>query len=91
MSKKITHKTLERLTMICYNEVLGEILDENTMIIVKETVEDFLNNNGYVIDWVKCNQDNNTSVTIDCNKIIIDICELVSPDSIERINHRIIL
>lgn len=91
MTKKIDQSILENLKFLCYDIVIGEMIDQETMRKVKQLVENRLNNGGYKIEKVKCDEENNPSDLIDSGQMKIEIWEEVIPGSSEKKIHTIIL
>ena len=91
MQKKINETVREHLRMLCYEVVLGEQIDQITMDCARDVVRTYLNSNGYKIDSVKCDQENNPSDIIDSNKMQVNIVEQGGPNSYDKIIHTIIL
>ncbi len=89
--KKIDAATREHLTIICYEAVLGEMIDQVTRNNAKAVVERFLNYEGYDISWVKCDQENNPPDLVDSNRMKIEICENTIQGSSTKIIHTIML
>lgn len=89
--KKIDKNTLEALKIVCYEIALAGMIDKQTMTDIKRVAEKFLLVNGYDINWVKCDLENNPPDSIDHNQLVVDISEVVMPGSLECIMHKIIL
>lgn len=83
MAKKIDKEILEALRIKCYEVALGEHIDSETMTKVKDMVRSFLDKNGYKINYVKCDLENNPPSVIDAGELHIDISEEVIPGSSE--------
>lgn len=91
MQKKIDKAVIEHVKILCYEVVLGEIIDQKTRNKAKEIAEKYLNNNGYKIDLVKCDQENNPPDVVDSNKMNIKIVEQGEPNTHDKIIHIITL
>ena len=91
MNKKIDQSVREHLKMLCYEVVLGEIIDQETRNKAKRIVENYLNNNGYKIDLVKCDQENNSPDIVDSNQVKIEIWEETIPGSSTKTIHTVML
>jgi len=91
MTKKIEQSTLENLKFLCYDIVIGEMIDQETMSKVKHLVENRLNNGGYKIEKVKCDEENNPPDLVDSGQMKIEIWEEVMLGSSEKKIHTIIL
>lgn len=73
--KKIDNSVLEHIKELCYKEVLGKLINSKTRYYIKTIVENFLNYNGYRINWVKCDQENNDVYMVDSGHVKIEISE----------------
>lgn len=91
MTRKIDQSVREHLRMLCYEVVLGEMIDKSTRDNVKKIVENYLNDNGYKIDYVKCDEENNPPDIIDSNQMKVEIWEEIIPGSSIKIIHTIML
>jgi hypothetical protein len=91
MNKKIDHSVREHLQILCYEVVLGEIIDQETRDKAKKVAEDYLSNNGYKIELVKCDEENNPPDLVDSNCMKIEVFEETVPGSSIRIIHTIML
>jgi hypothetical protein len=91
MSKKIDQSVRDHLQILCYEVVLGEMIDQETRNNAKVVVENYLNNNGYKIDYVKCDEENNPPDLVDSNQMKIEIWEETIPGSSTKKIHTIML
>lgn len=91
MAKKIDENVLEKVRLKCYEVALNGFINSKTMKEVKETAENYLNINGYVFNFVKCDLENNPPNIIDQNKMIIEIFESDFPGSSSYHKHLVIL
>ena len=91
MTKKIDESVREHLRILCYEVVLLEQIDKITRNNAKVVVENYLNNGGYKIDQVICDESNNPPDIVDFNHIKIEIWEQTIPGSSTRIIHTIML
>ena len=91
MNKKIDQSVREHLQIMCYKVVLGEMIDQETRNNAKRVVEEYLTNNGYKIEFVKCDQENNPPDLVDSNQMKIEVCEETIPGSSEKTIHTIML
>jgi len=91
MTKKIDSSVKEKVKLLCYEVVLGEMIDSKTWNNAKEVAQKYLNNNDYKINWVKCDAENNPPSVIDSNQMIITVSEEANPGSSGEIIHEIIL
>jgi hypothetical protein len=89
MAKKIDNKILEHVKLLCYEVVLGEMIDQETRNNAKNTAAKFFKENDYSINWVKCDQENNPPDVVDSNRMIINVSEQVESGSLEEIIHTI--
>ena len=90
MKNKITKIILERIQLLCYDKLLIEIIDKESLDLAKKITETFLKDNEYDIDNVKCDWENNPCTIIDSGKIIIEIVENTNIPH-EKIIHTITL
>lgn len=91
MAKNIDESVREHLKILCYEIALGGMIDSQTRSEVKLTVEKYLNNNGYSIELVKCDEENNPPELIDSNQMKVEIFEFIIPSSSEIKIHTLIL
>lgn len=91
MSKKIDNSVKQHIKELCYSKVFAEPIDKTTRSLVKYITETYLNNNGYKINWVKCNEENNPPNIIDAGKLVITISEEDFPGSQSEKIHTIVL
>lgn len=91
MTKKIDQKIREHLQILCYEVVLGEMINQETRNKAKTVVENYLNNGGYKIEFVKCDEENNPPDLVDSSQMKIEIWEETIPGSSTKKIHTIIL
>ena len=91
MTKKIDQAVRDHLQILCYEVVLGEMINQDTRNNAKRVVESYLNNNGYKIERVKCDEENNPPDLVDSNQMKIEIWEETIPGSSEKKIHTIML
>lgn len=91
MAKKIDKEVLEHVRIMCYKAALAGMINAKTRNEVREIAKNYLESNGYLINWVKCDEENNTAITIDENKLIIWISEVDIPGSYKSLMYEIIL
>lgn len=91
MSKKIDNAVREHVRTICYEAILFEQIDHETRKKVKEITENYLNNNGYKIERVVCDESNNPPDIVDSRNIKLEIWEETIPGSKLQIFHTIML
>lgn len=91
MTKKIDKSTIETLKLLCYEAILGNIINEKALFTAKTIVQQYLDNKGYKIINVKCDWENNSPDIIDRNEVYIDITEEEFPGSQTVLMHRVIL
>lgn len=87
--KRIDDKTRQRIKLLCYEVVLGEIIDASTRRLVVETTKKYLADEGYEVEWVKCDEENNPPTVVDCNKMIVQIFQKDFPCSHGGLIHTI--
>lgn len=88
--KKIDSVVLEELRTLCYDELNFQPIDHKTRYEAVVIISQFLNNNGYKINKVKCDEENNPDSYVDAGRILIHIYE-ASMWSKEEFIHTIIL
>lgn len=91
MTKKINSSVKEHITILCYEVLLGEMINQESRMKAKQITENYLNNNGYKINWVKCDEENNSCDVVDSCQVILHISEEVFPGSPDEIIHIITL
>lgn len=91
MAKKINNEVLEEIKLKCYEVALMGIINEETLKKVKEVAEKHLNNNGYAVERVKCDFENNLPEVVDRNHVKIEIFERQFSGSQDFCAHTIIL
>lgn len=83
----LNEKTLEHLKILCYEVVLGEMIDAKTRDKAQKVVERYLFDGGYKINYVKCDEENNPPSVVDSNKMIVTISEQTNYSNQHKIYH----
>ena len=91
MSKTIDSSVIEEVKFLCYDIVLGEMINSRTMSLAKDATRKYLDNHGYKINWVKCDEENNPPGTIDSGNLIVTVSEHDFRNPQREIIHDIVL